>query len=178
MRCRVEMTRQDLKSHEEGCKYRKVPCPKTSCQEMIRFKDISSHMSKYHEDKFYNISAPEIKVKIKASALFKSRNSWRSSIWSFGGHEFYAQFEKLDDVWYFWIQIKGDPQLASTWGFSAKTENIAKGIRMEFTGEVLPVDLSVRRVIETGECLMMKNKNIEKLMFDDGILITFNVFSI
>lgn len=176
--CKEEMTRQDLKNHEARCKYRKVPCPKTNCQEMIRFKDIWSHMNKYHKDKFFIISVSEVRVNINASDLKESCCSWRPRLWSFDGHKFYAQFEKDDNVWYFWVQIEGDPQLARKWRFSAKTENMANGIRMEFSGAVLPVDLSVRKVIETGECLMMKNKNIEKLMVNDRILLTFNVFSI
>jgi len=176
--CRVEMTRQDLKIHEEGFKYRLVPCPKTSCQEMIRFNDISSHITKHHKDKFYLISVPKIKLNIYASDLEQSDFSGRPRIWSFSEHKFYAQIEKYNNVWYFWVQIEGDPTLANKWRFSAKTENIAKGIRMEFSGAVLPVDLSGGEAIETGECLMMKNKNIEKLMFNDRIVITFNVFSI
>jgi len=35
--------------------------------------------------------------------------------------------------------------------FSAKTENIANGVRMEFRGEVLPVDCSVRKAFDDEE---------------------------
>ena len=99
-------------------------------------------------------------------------------MWVQGGYFFYPQFVKRENVWYFWMQVEGDPKVACKWRFSAKTENVESGIRMEFSGTVLPVDLRVSEAIESEECLLMKKKNVEKLMNKNDIVISFNVLRI
>ena len=69
---------------------------------------------------------------------------------------------------------------ASQWVFSAKIENNVTRTRMEFSGAVSPVDLSLDQVIESGDCLQMNMKNMDKLMISENeapcALIEFKVF--
>ena len=69
---------------------------------------------------------------------------------------------------------------ASQWVFSAKIENKMTRNRLEFSGTVSPLDQSLDQVIETGDCLQMNKKNMDKLtVLENGVThakIEFKVF--
>ena len=102
------------------------------------------------------------------------------------GCQFCIHFVKRGGVFCFWLQlireigdtIDIDDSVASArkWRFSAKTENKDARFRMEFSGTVHPLDLRVKQVIETEECLQLKNKHVEKLVAENKIRISFEVF--
>ena len=176
--CNEEMTRLNIHGHEAKCKFRLVPCPKTSCQKKIKFSEILLHMQKAHEDR-YKIIHDTDDPKLRSFSIFKERKDctdWSLNMMLKNDDIFYPQFVERDGLFYFWVQIKGAPEIASKWRFSAKTENKDSGIRMEFSGTVHPVDVTVEEVIETEECLSIKRKNMEKLVSSDIIVISFDVF--
>jgi hypothetical protein len=162
--CKVKMTKENLVKHEAECEFRIVPCSATKCEMIISFRQIGEHVKTHTDLKTCKNRSVKLQIRKKENSDSDSADfpllSWEHR---HSGIQFYPQIVKRDGVWYFWVKIKGGLCAASQWKFTAKTENKDTGHRMEFSGPVSPVDLSVAEVIETSDCLMMNQKCMEKL---------------
>jgi len=161
--CNEEFKKEDLAVHEIQCSFRIVPCPRTSCQIEITFKDIELHIVENHEHtNTYN--DPILETLINEEGLNSDNKNWGLIVLNENGVQFYPQFVKRNGLWYFWVKIKGDPVVAANWQFVAKIENVEKGIFMDVKGPVQPVDFSVEKILETGEYLLLNRQCVEKFM--------------
>eukprot|EP00092_Neocalanus_flemingeri_P034617 GFUD01037655.1.p1 GENE.GFUD01037655.1~~GFUD01037655.1.p1 ORF type:complete len:259 (+),score=52.87 GFUD01037655.1:70-846(+) len=173
--CEVEMTKANILEHEAKCDFREVPCPATICEKKTVLRLLASHLKSEHN---YRISGREIEFLVRFNTLTKGNSvDWPLQLWEYNRVQFFPQLVKRNGVWYAWVKVKGGPNDAEQWSYSAKTENKDNGIKMEFSGSVHPVDLRVEQVIQTGDCLQMNSKNIQKLKNNNGaLLIKFKVF--
>eukprot|EP00092_Neocalanus_flemingeri_P038390 GFUD01041796.1.p1 GENE.GFUD01041796.1~~GFUD01041796.1.p1 ORF type:complete len:258 (+),score=54.16 GFUD01041796.1:73-846(+) len=171
--CQVEMAKDNLLKHEVECEFRTVPCPHTTCEKEIVFKQVEDHIKRVHQDVCRVLQRP--KKRIMNSLLHNC--DWKLYVWEQCKVQFYPQIVKRNGDWYFWVKIKEGPIVASQWKFSVKMENKDTGYRMEFSGSVHPVDLKVDQQMETGDCLRMSSKNVEKLQdVKECFKIEFKVF--
>ena len=161
--CNVELSVKDLKQHEAKCDHRQVPCPYTKCCKLVQFRDIDScRVANNHNDK-KKLKDNIYKPYFRDEYLRRDHGDWALAVWtSEGGEEFYPQLVQRNGLWYFWVKIKADPKLASRYKFTAKIQSLKKGLTMECTAEVHPVDDGVEKVIASGNYLVMKTENIKK----------------
>ena len=57
--CTVEMRKEGLRKHEVICTFREVPCPDTTCEEIVVLNNIDSHISENHQNMF-KLSRPGV----------------------------------------------------------------------------------------------------------------------
>eukprot|EP00092_Neocalanus_flemingeri_P066548 GFUD01081080.1.p1 GENE.GFUD01081080.1~~GFUD01081080.1.p1 ORF type:complete len:209 (+),score=29.12 GFUD01081080.1:2-628(+) len=121
--CTVELNKEELINHELSCVFRKVPCPDTSCEQFLLFKDVMSHLSANHKETIYLIS-PKLVVYLKNMDDYPENENWSLSVWTEDGIDFYPQILKRGPFWYFWIKALADPQTTSHYKVTAKIQNI------------------------------------------------------
>ena len=103
--CIQEMKKSEIKDHEAECVFRLVPCPKLSCKKMILFKNIVSHIKRNHKNRIQHLHESAIRPHLKDKIL-KAKN-WKWVLFTYKEKEvqFYPQFVKRNDLWFFWIMV-------------------------------------------------------------------------
>jgi len=177
--CKEEMEREELEKHEAECKFRLVPCPDPRCAKMLQFEDIAYHIqTKVRKTELEEQCCRFLIGETDPGSCDSS--VWEQvALWENDSLVFYPMPAKRGQLWYFWIKVHAGPEVAAKWMFSARTENLETGIRMEFMVSVSPVDRSSGEVIDSGECLLMSNRNIEKLtswVENQHCVVKFEVF--
>eukprot|EP00092_Neocalanus_flemingeri_P088568 GFUD01111925.1.p1 GENE.GFUD01111925.1~~GFUD01111925.1.p1 ORF type:complete len:201 (-),score=30.66 GFUD01111925.1:57-584(-) len=150
-----------------------VPCPHTTCEKEIVFKQVEDHIKRVHQDMCRVLKRP--KKRINNCVL---RNCDRKLyVWEHCKVQFFPQIVKRNGDWYIWVKIKEGPIGASQWKFSVKMENKDTVYRMELSGSVHPVDWKVDQQVESGDCLRMGSKNVKKLQdVEECFKTEFKVF--
>merc|ERR1719318_1814922 len=143
--CNVEVKKDQVQAHELKCIFRPVPCPVTSCQLKILFKDIFAHVQSRHYLRRANPLAaqPDISHHISQHCLDAVDLKCDLFFWEQAESKFYLVFVKKNSLWYSWVTIEGDREAASSWIFSAKVKNAENKMALKFTGVVHPIDLTV-----------------------------------
>ena len=166
--CNVEMKKDLIEAHEQKCIFRKVPCPVTSCQNKVVFKNIDLHIMLRH--KTITRTQPNVKPSMNEESLNElDRNqNWLLFTYLDNGVQFYPVLVKRNGLFYFWVSIKDNPEAASAWVFTAKTKSGDNKFEVRARGLVHPVDMTVDEIIETGQYLLMNRKCVEKLTYQKG----------
>ena len=60
--CTVEMKKDCIAAHELKCIFRAVPCPDTTCQKQVMFKNIDLHLNENHKDTTIARSQPSVEA--------------------------------------------------------------------------------------------------------------------
>ena len=175
--CNVELTREKLAKHELKCEFRMVPCPYTGCSKRIIVRDLKTCLESHKPMRIDNAAGImkhgfALSEDILASKLI----DWFPVLCTDpNGLEFYHQFLKRNGLWYCWVKVKTDPEAAAKFNFSVKVENVKTGFKMEFCGQVHPIDDSVEEIMASGNFLLMQTENIKKVINRDKVEILFSV---
>ena len=51
--CDYEDSNRGLKEHEENCIFRKIKCPDSDCEDVLKFLDLRDHLETAHEATLY-----------------------------------------------------------------------------------------------------------------------------
>ena len=96
--CTEEVPFKKLKSHEDFCVYKTVPCPSLKCSQAIIFKDVVMHLDQVHQ----NIKVQdEWKFKGTKTKLFQNICSLTSY-----GQQFFPQFYNNGNFLYFRVVMQ------------------------------------------------------------------------
>ena len=127
--CDVEIKKDHIAAHKLECVFRTVPCPDTACQKEILYNNMDLHVKESHQ---LSHSANICTLLLKDTIL----NYYNSVLFMYqeNGVQFHPVFVKRNYHWYFWVSIKGGPEVASTWVFTAKVKNDERKIFQEFSG--------------------------------------------
>ena len=164
--CREELRRVDMIKHENICQFREVPCPNSSCEQMIIFRSIDSHITESHPS-ISKLTSPELRPLLKQNYKEREWNDWILYEWKNElGNVFYPQIVKISGLWYFWIKVKADSTAAKQYEVTFEANNQDSGFKMMSVGHVHPIDMSVDEVMKTGDYLIMNQYNIDLLKYD------------
>jgi len=180
--CTVEMKKDSIAAHELKCIFRTVPCPSTSCQKQVMFKNIDLHLKEHLKDIIIR-TQPSVIPFLNEAILSKDQFNWVLHTYKKDELQFFPTIVKRNSLWYFWVTVKGDPEVASTWVFFAEAKNYEKKMSVEFSGYVHPIDSRVEEIIGTGQYMILDRGGVEKLQvvsekavkkgYSGGITISF-----
>eukprot|EP00092_Neocalanus_flemingeri_P016759 GFUD01018126.1.p1 GENE.GFUD01018126.1~~GFUD01018126.1.p1 ORF type:complete len:271 (-),score=45.95 GFUD01018126.1:90-902(-) len=171
--CNVELVREDKIDHETECLSRLVPCPDAICQRLVVLSQLDDHQDDGEHDGRpvpHTTEGEEHIFKISYVADIAHRHGDRfyaNRSWIEGGFCFYRIIWKKTNFWYTWVTIEASPKRAAMWKYTVKVENKVTGACVETTGPVMPVDWTVKKVMESGFCLTLTSVVIESLIEAD-----------
>ena len=127
--CNVELKNEELEKHEGICNFRKVPCPDTTCEEMIVVSKVDKHINEEHQNSFkMNNTHFELffeKKVLEDEYLDHALMEWTNE----QGRTFYPQIYKKNDLWYFWIKAQMNPKAACSFEITAEVKNKSTGFK-------------------------------------------------
>eukprot|EP00092_Neocalanus_flemingeri_P016758 GFUD01018125.1.p1 GENE.GFUD01018125.1~~GFUD01018125.1.p1 ORF type:complete len:266 (-),score=49.87 GFUD01018125.1:90-887(-) len=167
--CHVEFFRDILIPHESECLFRLVPCPEADCQILVVLSQLEDHQ----DDEHGGIPIPhttegeEHSFKIALSHEDIVQEFYVNKSWIEGGFCFYRIILKKTNSWHTWVTIEASPKRAAMWKYTVKVENKVTGALVEMTGPVMPVDWTVKKVMESGFYLTLTSPVTGSLIEED-----------
>eukprot|EP00092_Neocalanus_flemingeri_P025517 GFUD01027665.1.p1 GENE.GFUD01027665.1~~GFUD01027665.1.p1 ORF type:complete len:273 (-),score=44.77 GFUD01027665.1:60-878(-) len=173
--CHVELIREILIHHESECLSRLVPCPETDCQRLVVFSKLEDHRLREDDGEHSESPVPHIEGEEHSFQISLSNEDianvqdliYANRSWTEGGFCFYRIVLKKTNFWYSWVTIEASPQRAAMWKYTVKVENKVTGALVEVTGPVMPVDWTVKKVMESGFYLTLTSAVFESLVEED-----------
>jgi len=162
--CPVELRGEQLEEHVGECKFRKVHCPETDCQEEVTFSLLDEHIDENPSD-HGNSESVELDTFVISEADFKDPNSdWNTWCELHHGVRFWKVLIKRANLWQAWMVMEASPKQAELWTLTLKFQNKKTGMFVETSCPAVPIDWSLEQIIDSGNYLTMTTATVRKLV--------------
>ena len=159
--CGVTLEGEELQGHQEECKHRMVPCPKTSCTRKIKAIELWIHISTEHEVTSKPNGTRTLEMTNKT--LQEDVIHWKSLAYmERDERRFFLQFVKRENVFMAWVQMEGSRREAAKWEFfiEAGKEEMASFRH----GAVYSEDMTLEEILEAGAYLVLGNNQAKRIL--------------
>ena len=145
--CQAMARGPQIQDHLSECDFRKVPCPCTFCDKIVRFADVKQHILVHNPCFIFS----------KASLAIRNDNTYNwgwPMIHDEDGQKFYLKCVERDGAFMAWLVVEGGRREAAKWRTCITIEGPMK-VDITFEIDVIPIDTSTADVIESGQFATM-----------------------
>ncbi|TRY78222.1 hypothetical protein TCAL_15317 [Tigriopus californicus] len=141
------------KRHPASCIYRKVECPARKCSDIMFVEDVCKHLEHFHYNStvFTTIDSARLSCRfpINVGNPKGPHNSFDHS-WLYDGQRFFARFQQVYPVWYSWVYVIGDSEIAQRYSCQivaiSAQEKPTMRLRTRYVGPIHPIDTPKKQV--------------------------------
>ena len=168
--------------HEQECVHRHVKCPKITCIEMVKFKDLVSHMKKtdqcleYQRPLFTNELLMNT-FRINEQIAFRGLFTIQPLKFDYDGKVFLSVGQARKGSLYHWVHFLGSKNEARNYSYSLEYYSNSKNEdNCVFAGQVISIDEPSESIIGNSQHCFVVNYKVFKLQFlDDGYAFKYSV---
>ena len=174
MECEEMVLGREVGEHMAECKHREVPCPFIRCRNRIKLGSVREHI-KLHRP----VMCINLKFKFGLSEVLK--NNFKNKIefifplqvFKQQGQRFYLQCFSRNKMFIATVKVEGGREEAARWRVTVTIPSARKTVSCE--SEVFPMDMSTTDMINSGECLFLMEKEVERFFGDGVIPVDINI---
>ena len=169
--CQAMVRGPQIQDHLSDCDFRKVPCPSTICDKIVRFADVKQHILVHN---------PVFLSSCKEIITFRVHNDWVNNDWApiihkVEGQKFYLQCVVRDKAVMVWLMVEGGRKEAAKWRTSIAIDGPME-VDITYTIDVVPIDISTADVIESGQFATMHYNLFKKYKGSSELSVRFVLF--
>ena len=146
-----------MTEHMAECRHRTVPCPHSFCTSKISFNSVGEHI-KVH--KAVRMSTNQTVYFPMSKYKEWANHNWALVVYEEQGQRFYLQCLSRNKVFMAWVKVEGGREEAARWRATITVPSPKKNIICE--SELFPIDSTTEDLIDSGDCLVMVEKELVK----------------
>ena len=187
--CSIRLARAEMEEHKSVCLYKPVPCPATTCNDLLSMEDVIQHMDGVHGKNKISLGPYNgFPMDWHAfSATYRDvheqiNNQLSSEIvpgrFKLDGLSFFGMLWRSygpEGKWMAWIYIAATIEDSQQYVYTVKVKNANFDEKLSYTGQTASLQLTRGEICNNGRCLKFDDEIAKRFSEDNELTFIFRV---